>query len=87
MKFLKLPVQWMREDRTTEEIEELENMGVDVDTDEYYRPGSLYVNPIHITAFNSSSKQGRTNIRCTDGRVYEIFIPITEFKQMMQEVI
>jgi hypothetical protein len=79
---IRLPVKWVAEDKSTEELEELEKIGVDTDDPEYSTPGYLYVFPEHITAYNKASKD-RTTIRLTDGNAYMIIVSFKEFHELI----
>lgn len=80
---LKLPVKWVVEGKSAEELEELERIGVDTDDPEYSQPGFLYVFPEHITAYNESKKERQTTIRLTDGDAYRIIMPFKEFHELI----
>lgn len=84
---LKLPTKWVRKGRTADELEELENCGVDIDSgDEYYESGFIYVFPDHIVAFNKSGK-GFTTLRLSDGEVYRIDIPFKEWLMLIDDLV
>lgn len=81
---LKLPTRWVTEGHDSEELAELEKMGVNTDNEEYSELGNIYVFSNHITAFNKG-QDGQTTIRLTDGNVYKILMPFKEFYQLINQ--
>jgi hypothetical protein len=81
-KFLALPIKFSKLGHE-KEIEQLEELGIDFDIEDYSYDGSLYVNPNQIVCFNKDSED-MVNLTLADGVGYKIYMEFEEFLKIVE---